>query len=236
MQLYLVLFAALAPVLVLLFYIYRKDSVQPEPSGWLLKAFLLGVGSVILSMLISGPLASFLEFQIESDVYPSVLAAFMDAFLLAAIPEEFAKLFMLWLLLRKNPYFDEHFDGIVYAVFVGMGFAGLENVMYVFEGIEDGTWFNVGITRALFSVPGHFLFAVLMGYYYSLFHFGISRNFLTMLLIPGAPILAHGIFDGLLFSFSVNETVALVGCLVFLFFFIYLAKIGRKKIQHLLGN
>jgi RsiW-degrading membrane proteinase PrsW (M82 family) len=71
--------------------------------------------------------------------------------------------------LRNNPYFDEHFDGIVYAVCVGMGFAGLENIMYVFQNMDD--WMSVSVARAIFSVPGHFFFAVSMGYFYSCVHF-----------------------------------------------------------------
>ena len=57
--------------------------------------------------------------ELDAEVYPSIFDAFADAFLLAAIPEELAKLIMLWLLLRKNPHFDEKFDGIVYAVCIG---------------------------------------------------------------------------------------------------------------------
>lgn len=70
--------------------------------------------------------------SIENPDFWDVLAkgikkAITDSLLFAAIPEELAKLFMLWLLLRKNPFFDEHFDGIVYAVCIGLGFAALEN-------------------------------------------------------------------------------------------------------------
>lgn len=96
----------------------------------------------------------------------TISGAFTDAFIMAAIPEELAKFVMLWLLLRNNPYFDEHFDGIVYAVCIGMGFAGFENVLYLFDNYES--WISVGIARAMFAVPGHFLTAVIMGYYYSL--------------------------------------------------------------------
>lgn len=103
--------------------------------------------------------------EMDANTYSSIREAFADAFVLAAIPEKLAKLIMLWLLLRKNPHFDERFDGIVYAVCMGMGFAGIENVKYLIGGIENGTWIGTGIVRALFSVPAHFLFAVLIGFY-----------------------------------------------------------------------
>lgn len=162
--------------------------------------------------------------------------AFADAFLLAAIPEELAKLIMLWLLLRKNPHFDEKFDGIVYAVCIGMGFAGIENVMYLAGGIEDGSWIGVGISRALFSIPGHFLFAVLMGYYYSLYYWGIDRTLKAKAMIIVAPVLAHGIFDGILFSMNVDEGLAVIGLFLFLYFFNKLRKRGKERINSLIGN
>ena len=76
------------------------------------------------------PASMVLGMNIDNQVYGSFAEAVGDAFFLAAIPEEVAKLFMLWLLLRKNPFFDEHFDGIVYAVCVGLGFAGFENCSF----------------------------------------------------------------------------------------------------------
>ena len=113
-QFFLVLFSALAPVAVALWYIFKKDSAQPEPTKWLAKAFWYGVLSVLLSFAFSTPLGVIFGLDLDAEVYPSIFDAFADAFLLAAIPEELAKLIMLWLLLRKNPHFDEKFDGIVF--------------------------------------------------------------------------------------------------------------------------
>ena len=125
----LVILAALAPAAWLLWTICQKDSDQPEPKNWLAKGFVYGSGSAFLSLAISMPASMVLGMNIDNQVYSTFVEAVGDAFLLAAIPEEVAKLFMLWLLLRKNPFFDEHFDGIVYAVCVGLGFAALENVV-----------------------------------------------------------------------------------------------------------
>ena len=143
---------------------------------------------------------------------------------------------MLWLLLRKNPHFDEKFDGIVYAVCIGMGFAGIENVMYLAGGIEDGSWISIGISRALFSIPGHFLFAVLMGYYYSLYYWGIDRTLKAKAMILVAPVLAHGIFDGILFSMQVDEGLAVIGLFLFLYFFNKLKKRGKERIESLMNQ
>lgn len=236
MQLLLVILSALAPVAIALWYIYKKDSAQPEPTKWLAKAFGYGLLSALLSFVFSIPLSIILGLEVDVNVYKSILNAFADAFLLAAIPEELAKFIMLWLLIRKNPYFDEKFDGIVYAVCIGMGFAGIENVMYLFNGLEDGSWITTGINRALFSIPGHFFFAVLMGYYYSLYHFGIDRSVKAKALILVAPILAHGIFDSLLFCTQVNEIIAVTGFFLFLYFFNKLRKRGKEKINNLINQ
>lgn len=236
MQLLLVLLSALAPVAVALWYIFKKDSAQPEPTKWLAKAFWFGVLSALLSFAFSTPLGAIFGMELDAEVYPSIFDAFGDAFLLAAIPEELAKLVMLWLLLRKNPYFDEKFDGIVYAVCIGMGFAGIENVMYLVGGIEDGSWIGMGISRALFSIPGHFLFAVLMGYYYSLYHFGINRSPKAKAMILVAPILAHGFFDGILFCMNVDEGLATIFTIAFLVFFIKLKNKGKERIEKLMNQ
>ena len=236
MQITLILISALTPVAVLLWYIYRKDKVQPEPTKWLLKAFGFGVLSTFLSFVFSVPACLLLGMEMDANTYSSIREAFADAFVLAAIPEELAKLIMLWLLLRKNPHFDERFDGIVYAVCIGMGFAGIENVMYLIGGIENGTWIGTGIVRALFSVPAHFLFAVLMGYYYSIYNFGIDRSPKAKAMILVAPILAHGLFDGILFCMNVDEGLALICLFLFLYFFNKLRKKVKERINSLIGN
>ena len=163
---YIILLTALLPVVILLYYIYHKDKKSPEPTGQLVKAFLFGTLSAPLSLCMSTPLGLIGVYPAEAT---SILGSVSTAFFGAAIPEEIAKFLMLWLLLRKNPYFDEKMDGIVYAVCVSLGFAALENIMYLFTNAE--AYLSVGIARAIFAVPGHFCFGILMGYYYSLAKF-----------------------------------------------------------------
>lgn len=233
MELIYIVIAALLPVVLLFGYICKKDSEQPEPTGWLMKAFFYGILSTFLSFCFSTPLSAIFGTEVANEQYSSVFDAFVDAFCSAAIPEELAKLIMLWLLLKKNPHFDEQFDGIVYAVCVGLGFAGLENVLYLFESDD---WVSLGITRAMFSVPGHMLFGVLMGYYYSVYHFDVNRSFVTKLMILLAPITAHGIYDGLLFSMSVDDGLAAILMLLFCLFCYKLMKKGKSRIKELQGK
>lgn len=226
---YLVILAALAPVAVLLWQILRRDAANPEPPRMLAKAFLYGMVSTAVTFVLL-PITEAIGDIVVQNINP-LSAAFKQAFFSAALPEEGAKLLMLWLLLRNNPYFDEHFDGIVYAVCVGMGFAAVENVLYLFNNYDS--WLSVGIARALFAVPGHFFDAVIMGYYYSHYHFGTRRNPATKALILAAPVVAHGIYDGILFSYSIDDGVAVVALILFLVFFNRLKKTGRRLIDEL---
>lgn len=226
---HLLIIAALAPVAVLLWQILRRDAANPEPPRMLAKAFLYGMISTAVTFVLLPFTEALGDLIVLNDTALSV--AFKQAFFSAALPEEGAKLLMLWLLLRNNPYFDERFDGIVYAVCVGMGFAAVENVLYLFSNYDS--WLSVGIARALFAVPGHFFDAVIMGYYYSHYHFGTRRNPATKALILAAPVVAHGIYDGILFSYSIDDGVAVVALILFLIFFNRLKKTGRRLINEL---
>ena len=220
----LIIIAAILPALLLWVYIWKKDQ-KKEPTLWLVKAVCYGV-IICLPVVVVEIVLEYLLFS--SGGYPStILGTTANAFLVAAIPEELFKLLALWLVLVKNPYFDEHFDGIVYAVCVGLGFASVENVFYLFGNIED--WMSVAFVRSLLSVPGHYAYAVLMGFYYSKYYF-VSHTRQTAAMIIVAPVLAHGIYDALLMTSGVNVALGSI-CFIVLVVFAYRLQIyARKKI------
>ena len=160
MEVVFMLIAAISPAAVLGYYIYTKDKLRQEPPKELLKAFGLGVLSTVVSLGISKPLGLLGFFSHNPETLFGCLAT---SFFGAAIPEEIAKFLMFLLVIRKNRWFDERMDGIVYASCVALGFAALENILYLASNFD--AWVSVGITRALLSVPGHFFFGILMGYY-----------------------------------------------------------------------
>ncbi|MBR5103059.1 MAG: PrsW family intramembrane metalloprotease [Bacteroidales bacterium] len=228
-----ILIAALAPVAMLLYYIYRKDDFQKEPVKEVLKAFGLGVVSVFVSLMISGPLGAMGFYPDEPQgLWGAVAVSFFGA----AIPEEIAKFLLFWLFVRHNKYFDEHMDGIVYASVVSLGFAGVENILYLFSAGDE--WLSTGISRAIFSVPGHFFFGILMGYYYSLVRFDPLSPSINKFWVLGAPIIAHGIFDTILFAAGVvNEFLALVLMVLFVVFCNSLRKLASRSIrEHLVKD
>lgn len=220
------LLAALLPAFILCWYIWYKDPI-PEPTRWLVRAVLAGIGICI-------PVA-FLEYFIAHLIFvdgtPTTLfGTTIQAFCVAALPEEAAKLFVLWLLLRKNPHFDEHFDGIVYAVFVSLGFAAIENVSYVLQSGEG--WLTVAAMRALLAVPGHYAFAIIMGYYYTVYHF-VSRTPANAAKILILPVLAHGVYDAIAMSGSVEPVAGGISFVVLIYFCIKLQRAAQKKVKEL---
>lgn len=210
---YIVFLIAILPSVALSYYMYRKDKYAPEPKGMLKKAFYMGVLSIFVSSLFSIPLSLMTVFTNNPQ---TVEDAFRISFFGAAIPEELAKFLMLWFFLKNNKNFDEKVDGIVYASFVSLGFAALENIMYLFTNYDN--FVTVGIVRALFSVPGHFCFGIMMGYFFSLAKFYKKNRTRNMILTLVAPILAHGIFDSILFSINVSKESALILVFAFLAF------------------
>lgn len=227
-QFLLMLILALLPVGILIYYIYWKDKGKPEPVRQLVKAFLFGIVSVFVSLFLSTIFETLRLFPMETKTY---LDAIRISFLGAAVPEELAKFAMLWLVLRKNPWFDEKMDGIVYAACISLGFAALENLMYILPR-ED--YISVGIVRGLLAVPGHFLYAVIMGYYYSMARFYPYRKGRNIFLAIALPVLAHGIYDTIIFSLDVTGSPAILLILAVNYFCFKLWKIGKRRInEHL---
>ncbi|MFP2904458.1 PrsW family intramembrane metalloprotease [Pyxidicoccus sp. 3LFB2] len=145
--------SAVVPSLLLFWYVYARDQ-RPEPHGLLLRTFLLGVAICAPVVPVALALQSLGE-PLAVGVWGSAL---VRAFLGAAIPEEVFKFLVLYLYVWRKPAFDEPLDGVVYGATASLGFATLENILYVGEhGL------GVAILRALTAVPGHAFTGVVMG-------------------------------------------------------------------------
>jgi RsiW-degrading membrane proteinase PrsW (M82 family) len=200
-------FLACAPVLIIAFYVYFRDKYEKEPARMLLKALLAGALALI-PILFVGDLLS-LPLPYFSEYYQ---VAYM-AFVVAGLTEESFKFLFLFLLVWRSSHFNEKFDGIVYAVFVSLGFSAVENLMYV---LHHGQ--SVGLFRALTAVPAHALFGVVMGY-----HLGIARmnedirtGHLMMAFLM--PVLLHGVYDFILMSGHELTLLIFVPYLLYLWF------------------
>ncbi len=209
---------AIAPVVAILIYIYYRDKWEKEPLRKLIAALALGALSVIPVFFVEMWLHDLIyNFQITKR-----LDALYTAFVVAAFTEETFKFLALLIIVWRSRQFSEKYDGIVYAVFVSLGFAMVENIKYVLDG-----GMNVAFVRAVTAVPAHALFGVTMGYYLSFARFSLfykKKNFILALLIP---IMLHGIYDFILMSAEPGYFI------VFIFYLYYLYKVGFKRIREL---
>ena len=224
---YLLLFGiAILPVIVLMVYIYHQDKYQKEPIKTLAKAFIGGMLAIALDILI----VTGIQFLAGDSAITKTV--FFSAFLEAGIPEEFSKFLIFMLFIWRDKNFDEYFDGIVYATFIGLGFACVENIEYVFM-----FGFGTGVVRALLSVPGHFLFGVVMGYFLSMAKFHPEKR--GTYLISGLllAMIAHGLFDWLLMvSSALGAGLGSILYFVFLWGDFKLWKLGLKYINKQQAN
>ena len=149
-------------------------------------------------------------------------AAAWHAFVVAGSTEEVFKYLALYLLIWKSPSFNEKFDGIVYAVFVSLGFAAVENVMYVMDG-----GLQTAAIRAITAVPAHAIFGVTMGYYLGIAHMYEELRKQYLLRAIAIPVLLHGIYDFIL--------MVEIGWLLILFipYVVLLYVMGIKKMKTL---
>ena len=221
--------AALLPPILLLLFVWHKDATK-EPFRQLFKAVIFGALICIPAVFWESFMGTLL---FNGEEPTTIIGTTLNAFLCAAVPEETLKLIALWLVLRRNPYFDERFDGIVYAVCVSLGFAAVENVGYVLN--HEEAWVSVAVTRALMAVPGHYAFAVFMGYYYSMYHF-VRHDTTTAISILLVPVLAHGIYDSLAMSSMVNPLIGGLGFVFLIFFCIKMQRVAYDRLTQMIDR
>jgi len=212
---------ALIPVVGLLFFIYFKDRKEKEPFRLLVALFFAGMGTSVTAIIAENIGQTVLEVIFP---YTPVLKALALAIFIVAPAEELGKFLVLRLITWKNRHFNYSYDAIVYAVFVSLGFAALENVGYVFSsGIVTA------VVRMFTAVPGHACYAVFMGFFYSKAKDASitgksGKCFINILLSIIVPILIHGVYDAILMGANaIGEDVAIViGVVLWIVFVIVL--------------
>lgn len=215
------LLLAVAPAMIIILYIYFKDKFEKEPIKLLAKLFFLGATlSIIITMVLGLSLGYFLKLSDTQSVFQMAVKAFFSV----ALVEEFSKYIVVKRFAQRRIEFNEPFDGIVYAVMVSMGFATLENILYVFQ-----YGFGTGVLRAFTSVPAHATFAILMGYFMGKAKFsGLQKwklNFTGLLVAT----LFHGAYDFFLFINFIPGIA--IGAFVSLLIGLYFSRKAIKKHQ-----
>jgi RsiW-degrading membrane proteinase PrsW (M82 family) len=187
------LILAIAPAVFLLIYFYLRDRYEPEPLGWVIKVFIIGAVMTVPAIILEAP-------------FPTGLFL---AVIIAPIVEESLKFAAVYFTVYRDQEFDEPVDGIVYAIAAALGFATIENILYVMEG-----GIATGILRAFVSVPGHALFSAVWGYSLGMAKFrqAEDRPFLIGAGLVGA-MGFHGLFNLLA---SDSQVVGIIVIVIFL--------------------
>ena len=184
--------AAVIPALILMWKVYKSDRLEKESPRLLWKLVLMGVLSTVIALVLEWILQALLGLIVpESHPLYNVLLYFV----VVGMVEECSKYFVLKRSTWKLHEFNCQYDGVVYAVFVSLGFALFENIGYV---LRFG--FSAAIIRALTAIPGHACFGVFMGVFY-----GLARGYaylgergrskLMRMLAVIIPTFIHGTYD-----------------------------------------
>lgn len=202
---------ALIPVIILIVLLTVMDRHNREPARLLAKVFLFGVLAsipVLIIQVILNTLSS----------YVGLAGIIFQAFVVAGLTEEYMKRQVVLKIAFNNPAFDEKLDGIIYCAFAALGFAAIENVLYLISFYPTDP--SVALYRAIFSVPGHMLFGITMGYYLSLSKYCsdplLCKKYYRKSLLY--PVLMHGTFNFIL-SINIPLLLVFVPFIVFLWFY-----------------
>lgn len=211
--------AAILPAIFLMTYVYNQDSIEKEPPSLLWAC----VGRGVLAALVSIVLETIGEKLLGiGGIQNKVTYTVILAFVVVAAVEEGTKYFFLYRRTWHDPNFNYRFDGIVYAVFVSLGFAAFENVKYIFSyGL------SVALSRAVLAIPGHMGFAVVFGIFYGRAKLASDegRTVLKWIcLIVGylLAVLLHGFYDSSLMLHTSISTAVFVGVVALIYVIIIL--------------
>lgn len=228
----LLIILGIIPVAIISMYVYQKDK-NKEPIGLLVFLFLGGIFSCFLVLSLSNILINFLPFMSTQSTF---LDVFLYAFVGVAFVEEICKFLVTYALSYRHREFDEIYDMLSYAIFVALGFACFENILYILNQYSLAgnimlPAVEVGLKRAITAIPGHACDGLFMGYYLSLAKVSAKRknkeaernNILKSIFVP---ILIHGIYDFCCFS---GLDILMI---VFIVFIIVIDIIALKKLNY----
>ena len=218
----LLIAAAVIPALWLLIRVYRADRLEKEPARLLLWLVILGVIATALASVTEQ-----LGEMVLTSVFPeeNIFYNFLLYFVVVAISEEGFKYVLLKKRTWKSREFNCEFDGVVYAVFVSLGFALWENIFYV---LSYG--FSTAVARAVTAIPGHASVGVFMGVWY-----GVAKRYdlagyaaeakASLRKALWIPALLHGTYDFV--ATYQNEWMSLI----FLVFVIWMFRTALKLVK-----
>jgi protease PrsW len=204
------------PVILIGLFVFKKDKDKESPK-LLLKLALGGIFSFLLVWIISAIMSAIFPFFNQDMTKQNLLQLIISVFIGIAFVEEISKWIFVYMISYNDREFDHIYDGIIYAVFVALGFSFVENLFYVYE-----SGITTGILRAVTAVPAHACFGIFMGYYLGLSKQSKLNNNpklarKNMILSIFTPLILHGIYDYCIFTEKVIFFILLFGFIVFLY-------------------
>ncbi len=221
--------AAVIPAIALLSYIYKMDTYEKEPASLLLRLVGDGVLAALVAIVLESITETLLNLSPITNNYQAYIIVL--AFLVVAVAEEGAKFFFLYRRTWNDPNFNFLFDGIVYSAFVSLGFAAFENIKYVFSyGL------GVVVTRAVFAIPAHLGFSVVMGFFYGRARNAANRgehNKAKLQLAAGylIAVFLHGMYDAcaMMGTAAANIVFYVVVAVIYIIVFRLVKKESREN-------
>ena len=229
METIILIILSILPVFLIGLYIRFSDK-NKEPAGLIIKLFLGGLGAIVVTTILTLIISMFYPDILEvTEMSFDYTELFFISFFAIGLVEEFSKWIFVYSISFNNKHFDETFDMIVYAVFVSLGFACIENIMYVLQG-----GIKIALLRSVLSVPGHACFGVYMGYYLLKTKMCTLRgdkknkniNMFKSIIIP---MLLHGAFDFLVFCNTGIAFFILVVLVIILYVFVIIIIVRESK-------
>lgn len=185
---FILLTVAIAPALALFSYLYLRKQIAKEPSKTLFHAFIYGA-------IMTFPILFIQHVFEEEHVFNN---EFFRNVVFTSSLEEFFKWMILFILVYKTIEFEDAYDGILYGASVSLGFATVENILYLLSfGLDTA------FIRALLPVSSHALFGVVMGYYFGKAKFSLTSEKMKWIAIACfAPFLLHVLYNAILYSYD----------------------------------
>lgn len=227
----LIFYAFLSGLLPSLFWLWfwLRQDLHPEPKKTLFKTFLAGATVIPAVFLLEyGLLKLFLKFNLTGASNYSLGLIF----LLAGVEEYFKYFAAKQTALNNKKIFDEPVDALVYLITAAMGFAALENAVYIFQGFTEK-----GILPAILSGNLRFLGATLIhavssaaigvGLAFSFFHKESKQRNLILGFLTA--VLLHSFFNYFIINSGNNIFKVFLGVWILALIVIYIFEKIKKK-------
>lgn len=197
-----ILFGVL-PSLTWLFYYLRKD-LHPEPKRMIVKVFLCGALITIPVFFIQLGLSKWLAklYSFEFFINYPLAIELLKWFVVIALTEELLKYIVVRLAILHNGELDEPLDIMLYMVVAALGFAAVENVLYLFSPIDNASFKTIlesamiiSFIRFIGATFLHTLCSGLLGYFLALSSIRTHKRFRLTILGISLATLLHGLYN-----------------------------------------